>query len=207
MKPNTYYLKSNYTVYVPVLPKRMAVYLNPPAMAFPHSNGKKGKTLYNYQEEVAQAILDGTPDTIAVAAIYNRDLPRFLNELIRLYNITEVVVAGWSLGGNDAVRAATEILNVKTLMLIDANHTNNLGTRYFNALRGTKLIYISDVYTPAKLKHMTKIFAVTDHQFLQLKIPKGFSGSNHRYCRDSTLDNNVFRYAFGGVLNGDYTFH
>ena len=182
----------------------MAVYLNPPAMAFPHSKGKKGKTLYNFQEEVAQAIYDGNPDTIAVAAVYNRDLPSFLNELINVYSIETVVVSGWSLGGNDAVRLATELRNVKSLILIDSNHTNQLNQRYFDFLRGTKLYYISNEYSAAKLKHMTKIFAVTEHEYLKLAIPKGFGGSYHRYCRDSTLDNNVYGYALGGPLYGSY---
>ena len=198
------YQKTNYTVYIPVRPRRMAVYLNPPAMYFPHSNGKKGKTLYNYQEEVAHEIYTENEGTIAVAAIYNRDLPKFLNELINLYDIPEVVVAGWSLGGNDAVKASTEIRNVTTLILIDANHTNNMAQKYVDFLRGTKLLYISDVYSPAKLKKVTKAFAVMPHKFLKLTIPKSFSGSNHRYCRDSMLNCNVFGYAFGGPLYGSY---
>ncbi len=204
MKPNIAYYRSNYTVYIPDAPSKMVIYLNPQAMPFPHANGKNSRTLYNFQEEVAQAIFDKNPGTIGVAAVYNRDLPRFLNELITSYRIQVVVVSGWSLAGNDAIKLATEIRNVTGLVLIDSNHTNQMNQRYFTFLRGTHLLYISNTYNATKLKKTAKAFEVMPHEYLLLHIPSGFTGSNHRYCRDSSLNNNVFGFFFGGAVTGDY---
>ena len=189
MNPKIVYSKSNYTVYIPDHPEYMTIYLHPPQMSFPHSNGKKSRTKYNFQEEIAQQIFDTNFDCVAAAAVYNKDFIRLMNELVDLYSIKEVSVAGWSLGGNSAVKAATEIKNVVDLILVDANHTNQMAQKYFDFLRGTKLTYVSNNDTPAKMRKAIKAFAaMPDHEFIKVPVPVGFKGSLHRLCRDWYLD-------------------
>lgn len=189
MKPKFVYSKTNYTIYVPDYPDHLVIYFHPPQMPFPHSNGRKSRTKYNFQEEIAQQIFDANPNTVVAVAIYSRDFVWLMNELVNLYKLTDVAVMGWSLGGNSAVKAATEIKNVISLTLIDANHTNQMNKKYFDYLRGTTLIYVSNNDSPAKLKKVSKAFeAMPEHQFIKVPVPIGFKGSIHRFCRDYYLD-------------------
>ncbi len=199
---------TNYTIYVPDNPTKMAVYIHA-RMDFPHSKGRKGRTLYNFQEEVAEGIFNANPNTIVVVARYDKKTPTAVIELINSYKIKDVTISGWSLGGNDAVTLLTEIYKktdiCPTLLLIDSNHTNQFSDKVFQQVKTSKVFYISNTLSKAKSSHISKIIkngmSVT---YLLLTIPKGFSGSNHRYCRDSTINNNVYGFIFGGKLKGDY---
>ena len=64
--------------------------------------------------------------------------------------------------------------------------------------------FLSNFISKAKTKHISKII---DHgllkEYIKVKLPDGFKGSNHRYCRDSTLNYHLYDYVFGGELNKD----
>ena len=199
---------TNYTIYIPEHPKKIAIYIHA-RMDFPHSKGRKGRTLYNFQEEVAEGIFKSNTDTIAVAAKYYKGLASVVLKEIMTYDITDVIVSGWSLGGNDALTLADEIykqlkLSPK-LLLIDSNHTNQISDKAFKDLKDSPVYYISNTVSKAKSSHISK---VTKNgmlkEYLQLVIPATFKGSNHRYCRDSTISDNLYGYLFGGILMPNY---
>lgn len=199
---------TNYTIYIPEHPKRMAVYIHA-RMDFPHSKGRKGKTLYNFQEEVAGGIFKPNADTIVVAARYYKGLVPIVIKQIMTYDITNVIVSGWSLGGNDAITLTHEIYKqlklIPKLFLIDSNHTNQFADKVFKDLKGMKVYYVSNTLSKAKSSHISKILNNgLLKEYLLLVIPHTFKGSNHRYCRDSSITDNVYGYIFGGILMPNY---
>ena len=199
---------TNYTIYIPEHPKRMAVYIHA-RMDFPHSKGRKGKTLYNFQEEVAGGIFKPNADTIVVAARYYKGLVPIVIKQIMAYDITNVIVSGWSLGGNDAITLTHEIYKqlklIPKLFLIDSNHTNQFADKVFKDLKDMKVYYVSNTLSKAKSSHISKILNNgLLKEYLLLAIPHTFKGSNHRYCRDSAITDNLYGYLFGGILMPNY---
>lgn len=193
---------SNYTIYIPDRPERAVIYLNA-HIAFPSSNGRTSRTKYNYREEVANDIYNEY--TAVVAGLYSKKLLELILQLIIGYGIQNVVISGWSVGGNDALTVASYlngvIKNLKVL-LIDSNHTNNLSNDIFKKLSGVKVYDVSNNLNKVKIKKLQKVIDNgIFHEYLLLTIPKGFKGSNHRYCRDSTIENHLYDYIFEGVLD------
>ena len=193
---------SNYVVYIPDKPTRMVVYLHAHG-DFPASKGRKSRTKYNFREEVAEAIYDN--NTIAFAAKFGNGITAKVKEVISKYNITDIIVSGWSVGGTDAVNLASYLANPKLdlkVLLIDANYTNTIRDAVYKKLNGVPISFLSNFISKAKTKHISKII---DHgllkEYIKVKLPDGFKGSNHRYCRDSTLNYHLYDYIFGGELN------
>lgn len=193
---------SNYTIYIPDRPERAVIYLNA-HIAFPSSNGRPSRTKYNFREEVAEAIYND--ETIVMVGLYNKKFLEVILGAIIGYHIQNAVVSGWSAGGNDALTVASYlnglVQNLKVL-LIDSNHTNNVSNDIFKKLKGIKISDVSNNLNKVKIKKLQKVIdnGLFD-EYLLLTIPKGFNGSNHRYCRDSTMNNNLYNYIFGGPLD------
>lgn len=193
---------SNYVIYIPENPKRMVVYLHAYG-DFPASNGRKSRTKYNFREEVAEAIYD--ENTIAFAAKYGRGITDKAKDIIIKYNISDIIVSGWSVGGTDAVNMAANLVGLKLnlkILLIDANYTNTIRDAVYKKLKGVPVYFLSNLVSKAKTKHIMKIIN-NDllKEYIKLKLPDGFKGSHHRYCRDSTLNYHLYDYVFGGELN------
>lgn len=193
---------SNYVVYIPDHPTRMVIYLHAHG-DFPAAKGRKSRTKYNFREEVAEAIYDY--ETIAFAAKFGRGVTDKAKDIIKKYNISNLIVSGWSVGGSDAVTLASSLasLNVDLkILLIDANYTNSIRDSVYKKLNGVPISFISNFVSKAKTKHISKIIAKgLFKEYLKVKLPDGFKGSNHRYCRDSTLNFHLYDYIFGGPLN------
>ena len=196
---------SNYVIYIPDKPTKLVVYLHAHG-DFPASRGRKSRTKYNFREEVAEAIYND--ETLAFAAKFGRGITDKVRELLSKYNITDLIISGWSVGGTDAVNLASYVANSKLdlkILLIDANYTNSIKGPIYNKLKGVPVYYISNFVSKAKTKHISKII---DYgllkEYLKVQLPDGFKGSNHRYCRDSSLNNHLYEYVFGGELKGKY---
>lgn len=193
---------SNYTIYIPDRPERAVIYLNA-HIAFPSSNGRQSRTKYNYREEVADAIYN--EQTAVVVGLYNKKLLELSLQLVIGYSIQNVIVSGWSAGGNDALTIASYLNGLVRdlrVLLIDSNHTNNVSNGVFNKLKGVPISDVSNNLNKVKIKKLQKVIdnRLFD-EYLLLTIPKGFKGSNHRYCRDSTMENRLYDYIFEGVLD------
>ena len=193
---------SNYVIYIPDHPNRMVIYLHAHG-DFPASKGRKSRTKYNFREEVAEAIYD--ENTIAFAAKFGSGITDKVRDFLKKYDISNVIVSGWSVGGTDAVLLASYLassnLDLKVL-LIDANYTNTVRDSSYKKLKGVPISYLSSFSSRIKTKHISKII---NHgllkEYLKVKLPVGFKGSHHRYCRDSTLNYHLYKYIFGGPLN------
>ena len=196
---------SNYVIYIPDKPKRLVVYLHAHG-DFPASRGRKSRTKYNFREEVAEAIYD--KDTIAFAAKFGRGITDKVRDILSKYKITDLIISGWSVGGTDAVNLASYLANPKLnmkILLIDANYTNSIRGSVYSKLTGVPIYFVSDFVSKVKTKHISKIIDYGILKlYLKVQIPNGFKGSHHRYCRDSSLNNHLYNYIFGGELKGKY---
>lgn len=196
---------SNLVVYIPDHPKRMVIYLHAHG-DFPAANGRKPKTKYNFREEIAEAIYD--ENTIAFAAKFGNGITAKAKEIIDKYDISNVIVSGWSMGGTDAVNMASYLVGLKLdlkVLLIDANYTNTIRDAVYKKLKGIPVYFLSNFISKAKTKHIEKVI---NHgllkEYIKICIPATYKGSKHRYCRDSTMTNNLYNYIFGGELKGKY---
>ena len=193
---------SNYTIYIPDHPTRMVVYCHA-HIAFPSSNGRKSRTKYNFREEVIEAIYND--ETVAVAGNYSKKLLELILDIVVGYHIQRVITSGWSVGGNDALTVASYLNGIVSdlkVLLIDSNHTNNVPDATFIKLKGVEINNVSNNLNSVKVKKLQKVLNNGSFKhYLLLAIPKGFKGSNHRYCRDSTMENHLYDYISGGFVD------
>ena len=193
---------SNYTMYIPDHPTRMVIYFNA-HIAFPTSNGRKSRTKYNFREEVCDAIYD--EKTIVFAGLYSKKILEIIIQNTISYSIEETIVSGWSVGGNDAITVAASLVNkvpMIKVLLIDSNHTNNITDGVFKKLKSIEISNVSNNLNKTKIKKLEKVLNTgLFKDYLLLSLPKDFKGSHHRYCRDSTLNNHLYNYVFGGPLD------
>ena len=197
-------IKSNqYTIYIPEEPDSIIIYYNSNG-TLPHSKTEDPKHPFNFQEGIADKLLKNNKNSIIIVTYqYSPKLVKKVDKLIKEYDLRDVIISGWSAGGNNAVKAAAELANNKRniqLLLIDANDTNQLSMRYFKTLAkyNIPIHYTSNLLSQNKMKVLKKIReAKLDIFFYKLKIPKDFSGSNHIYCRNCAVNYDLYGYLLG----------
>ena len=202
MKNEKVLIGTDYTIYVPENADRMAIYCHAWGQ-FPHTKGKPPRSPYNFQENIVDGIQLKNPTAVAVAMRrYNNKLIDLLYGIIKEKGIKELIISGWSMGGSDALTLAAKLylkVDVKlSLILIDANYTNDIAADVFLKLRGVRTVYISNTFIPAKVKKISKLMSYKlPLEYMILSIPKDYKGSNHMFCRNSTIDNDMYGYVFG----------
>ena len=180
----------------------------------PHTNEEHPKHPFNFQESIANKILKQNSDSIVIVTYkYSQKLIEKIDKLINEYNIKDIIISGWSAGGNNAVRAAATLANQNRyiqLLLIDCNHTVQESLKYFKTLKknNIEIHYTSNVAGYSKYKVLKNI---TDEKipihYYKLKIPKDFSGSRHIYCRNCAINYNLYGYLLGAIkLNKNYIY-
>lgn len=204
-------IKSNqYTIYIPDDPDSVIIYYHCNSV-LPHTDNEKPKHPFNFQESIANKILTNNQNSITIVTYeYSEKLVQKVDKLIEEYDLTDVIISGWSAGGNNAVRAAATLANDKRniqLLLIDCNHTNQLPMKYFNTLAkyNIPIHYTSNIMGYNKNKVLKNIMAAKlDITFYKLKIPKNYSGSNHMYCRNCAVNYDLYGYLLGAHELGEH---
>ena len=202
--------EDQYTIYIPNNPTSMIIYYHSNMVLY-HSKGRKPRTFYNFQEDYIKSLSEQNPNSIVIVTYYyNQELVEYIEEIIKEYNISNIIVSGWSAGGNSAIYAAAQLskLDINTqLLLIDCNHTNEVDLKYIKQLANNEvtIAYISNIISPAKNKKISNIISYKiPISYFKIEIPEGYIGSNHMYCRNSTMDFNLYGYLLGGPLNENY---
>lgn len=200
-----------YTIYVPEEPINVIIYYNC-GHQLCHITDKEPRYPYSFQEGIADIIFENNPHSIIVVTHqYNKTLTNKIDELINQYEIKNIIISGWSAGGNHAIKTATILASDKRniqLLLIDCNHTDLLKESQFQTLKkyNIPIHYTSNVMSKAKNKKLRNIIkAELPITFYQLNIPDDFSGSNHIYCRDCAISYDLYGYILGTTpLNSNY---
>lgn len=212
--PSTKQVKDHqYTILIPKNPISLIIYYHCNSV-LPHVDGKTPKHAFNFQETLAKLIFDQNQDAIVVVTYqYSTKLVNKIDKLIDEYNIKDIVISGWSAGGNNAVQAAATLANEERniqLLLIDCNHTKQVPKKYFKTLKknNIEIHFTSNVTGRIKYKVLQNI---TDQKipihYYKLKLPKNFSGSHHIYCRNCAVNYNLYGYLLGTIeLNKHYTY-
>lgn len=203
LAPATTIKEPQYTIYIPNDPDSIIFYYNSNG-TLPHIKNQTPRNLFNFQEGIADKLLKNNKNSIIIVTYqYSSKLIKEVDKLIKKYDLTDVIISGWSAGGNNAVKAAVELANNKRniqLLLIDANDTDQLGMGYFKTLAkyNIPIHYTSNLLSQNKMKVLKKIRnAKLDIFFYKLKIPKDFSGSNHIYCRNCAVNYDLYGYLLG----------
>ena len=202
--------ETQYTIYIPKNPTSILVYYHCNSQ-LSHEESKKFKHPFSFQEGIANKIFTKNPDSIVIVTYqYSSKLVKEIDKLMKKYDLTDLIISGWSAGGNNAVRAAAELANDKyniQLLLIDCNDTDQLKQRLFNTLAKHNVIvhYTSNLLSKNKMKVLKKIRAAElEIYFYKLKIPKNFSGSNHIYCRNCAVNYDLYGYLLGAHSIGKH---
>lgn len=212
--PSSKQMKDNqYTILTPENPISLIIYYHCNSI-LPHTNQKNPKYPFNWQESIAKMILDNNQDAIVVVTYeYSSKLVKKVNKLIDKYNIKDIIISGWSAGGNNAIRAAATLANQDRqiqLLLVDCNHTNQVDIKYIKALKknNIEINYASNIISWNKNKVLKNIMSqkIPIHYY-KLKIPKNFSGSHHIYNRNCSIKYNLYGYLLGAIeLNKHYKY-
>lgn len=201
-----------YTIYIPKNPLNIIVYYHCNG-TLPHAN-EKSKRPFNFQEGIAQLIFKQNPDSIVVVTYqYSEKLVKQIDKLAKKYNIKDIVISGWSAGGNNAIRAAATLTNKDRyvqLLLVDCNDTNQVPMKYIRTLKkaGIEINYTSNLINRNKNKVLSNIRSekIPIHYY-KLKIPEDYSGSRHIYCRNCSINYNLYGYLLGDIeLNKHYKY-
>ena len=204
-------IKSNqYSIYIPEEPDSIIIYYNCNSV-LPHSKTENPKRPFNFQEGIANKMFANNPNSITVVTYqYSKKLVNKIDELIEEYNLTDIIISGWSAGGNNAIQATAKLANNERniyLLLIDCNDTNQLPMKYFNTLAkyNIPIHYTSNVMGYNKNKVLKNIMAAKlDITFYKLKIPKNYSGSHHIYCRNCAVNYDLYGYLLGAHELGEH---
>ena len=200
-----------YTIYIPEEPTSVIIYYNCGHQLY-HITDKEPRYPYSFQEGIADIIFENNPHSIIVVTHQqNKQLTTKIDELIEQYQIKDIIISGWSAGGNHAIKTATALAADDRdiqLLLIDCNHTDNLQEKEFQILKeyNIPIHYTSNVMGAAKNKKLRNIIkAELPITFYQLSIPEDYSGSNHMYCRDCAVSYDLYGYILGTApLNENY---
>lgn len=177
--------------------------------ALPKANGRKGKTKYNFYEDIVEQMQIANPDALVFVGKNSASYQNEIIKGIKKNGVDEVVVSGWSDGGNYAVNMTAKLYeqfpNLKIhLLLIDSNHTDNCATKVWDTLdkHNQSIDYLSNLISKEKNRKLVKIMKYKlPINYLRLKVPATIRVSKHRYCRDSALEDNVYGYLIGGELD------
>ena len=211
LQPGSMMIKPDAVMYTPEDPNSLIVYCHPNNKLV-HTESANPKRPLNTYEGIVQLISEDNPGAaVLVTWTYSKSLVSKLDALIDDNNIEEIIISGWSAGGNLAVRMAAALAkqgrHIK-LLFLDCNHTTQLADKYFKTLAkyDTTLYYACHVMGKSKDRVLRKIMAQKiPIVYYKLTIPKNFSGSQHIYCRDSAIKFNLYGYLLGTVdLNKNY---
>lgn len=177
-----------------------------------HLEDKKPRYAFSFLEGIADIIYNDNPNSIVIVTYYyNKNIAQKISNIADKYNIKNIIVSGWSAGGNHAIEAIQILANKDRniqLLLMDCNHTNYLNEKYIETLAkyNIPIHYTSNVMGKAKNKVLRNIMKYQiPITFYQLQIEKDFSGSNHMHCRDCAVSYNLYGYILGTAeLNENY---
>ena len=213
LTPSNIIKKHQYTIYIPDNPDSVIIYYHCNS-TLQHTDDKKLKHPFNFQEGILELIATNNSNSIVVVTYqYSTKLVDEVDKIIKKYKIKDIVISGWSAGGNNAIRAATTLANKDRnvqLLLIDCNHTNQLEMKYIKALKknNIEINYTSNLINWNKNKVLRNIMSqkIPIHYY-KLTLPKDFSGSRHIYCRNCAVNYNLYGYLLGEIkLNKNYKY-
>lgn len=202
---------NTYTILIPENPTNIIVYYHTNKILY-HTD-EEPKHPFNYLEGIGNILLEDNPNSIVVVTYYyNKKLVNLIDNLINEYNIENIIISGWSIGGNNAIYAAAALASENRhiqLLLIDSNNTNEIADKYFNKLKEYNVIvnFTSNVTGQSKYKVLRNaIKSEIPIIYLALNIPPNFNGSNHTYCKDCAILYNLYGFLLGNIdLNENYT--
>lgn len=182
----------------------MIIYIDSKANSLTHANGRKSKTKYNFIEDIIEELSMSNPNSAIFAGKFMTKSMAAIEKALRNYDISKVIISGWSLGGNDALTELFKLMQLfpnidYDVLLLDSNHTDQISDLYFKSIASKirSIYYVSDTYNAGKIKKQNKIRDFFDIEYLILSIPDKYNSSKHRACRDCSFDNNLYGYIWG----------
>lgn len=111
LSPTKTFKQDRYTIYIPKEPNSIIIYYHSNG-TLPHDDPQNPKRPFNSQEGIANLIYKKNSTSIVVVTYqYSEKLVKKVDKLIKQYNLKDVVISGWSAGGNNAIRASATLAN------------------------------------------------------------------------------------------------